>query len=66
MADDIDRARERESMDRERAIAAACARQALPYTGACHNCDAALEPPLHFCDSDCRDDYQKREKAGRR
>lgn len=28
--------------------------------GKCLNCQAELEPPLRWCDSDCRDDWQAR------
>ncbi|HDR2590893.1 hypothetical protein ACEV60_27295 [Enterobacter ludwigii] len=34
-------------------------RAALPVTGLCHNCSEPLDN-VHFCDADCRDDYEKR------
>ncbi|HHR4158424.1 TPA: hypothetical protein ACS507_005024 [Salmonella enterica] len=34
-------------------------RASLPLTGLCHNCCAPLKD-VHFCDADCRDDYEKR------
>lgn len=34
-------------------------RASLPLTGLCHNCWAPLKG-VHFCDADCRDDYEKR------
>jgi len=36
-------------------------RPVLLPTGCCHNCDHGLCPPKLFCDSDCRDDWQRRE-----
>jgi len=33
----------------------------LLYTGSCHYCDALVEKGC-FCDSDCRDDYEKQAK----
>ncbi len=34
-------------------------RASLPVTGRCHNCNESLDN-AHFCDADCRDDYEKR------
>lgn len=34
----------------------------LPHTGRCHNCDAEVGESL-FCDQDCRDDWQRRERG---
>lgn len=33
----------------------------LPETGRCYNCDDVVPCGL-FCDADCRDDYEKRER----
>lgn len=30
----------------------------LPFIGACHYCSEPISDG-HFCDSDCRDDYQQ-------
>jgi hypothetical protein len=32
-------------------------------TGHCLNCDARLAPKQRWCDSNCRDDWQKLERA---
>jgi hypothetical protein len=32
----------------------------LTACGRCHNCDASVPPGTHFCDQDCRDDWQRR------
>jgi len=33
----------------------------LPATGECYNCEEELPPGARFCDSDCRDDWEKRQ-----
>ncbi len=32
----------------------------LPITGHCHNCGEPVQSLTHFCDADCRDDYERR------
>ncbi|HHL0960445.1 TPA: hypothetical protein ACQVH3_005253 [Serratia marcescens] len=58
MVDEVDLAQEleRERMNR---LLANRTRESLSFIGMCHNC---LEPlaEAHFCDVDCRDDYEKR------
>jgi hypothetical protein len=64
--DIFDQATEREERDREIAIALAKASApALPYLGVCHNCGAPTAPSIRFCDADCLQDYEKRERAKR-
>lgn len=44
--------------------AARQASQLPPATGRCFNCQEALDDPeTRFCDTDCRDDWQKRQRA---
>lgn len=31
--------------------------------GMCHNCQEPLTDTVYFCDTDCRDDWEWREKA---
>ncbi len=31
----------------------------LPYNGKCHWCDEVVPSKAHFCDSDCRHDFEK-------
>ena len=31
-----------------------------PFTGYCYNCDASVEAPGCFCDTDCQEDFEKR------
>lgn len=66
MTDVFDQASDREERGREAAIAAArnAAPAGPPPCGQCHNCGAAVEGDMRFCDLDCRDDWQARE--GRR
>jgi len=62
--DDIDRASEREQLDRDSAIAAAARMlPSLPENGQCYYCLASVAPGARFCDSDCRDDYDALKKA---
>lgn len=63
--DDIDRAQAQEQMQRDAAIAAARAGTALA-TGHCHHCGRRLGALQRFCDSDCRDDYERIAAARRR
>ncbi|EMJ2321931.1 hypothetical protein V7L32_002319 [Salmonella enterica] len=63
MADEIDIASDNERMRLSVALAER-ERHPLPETGHCHNCDEIISAGL-FCDTDCRDDYEKRERAQR-
>lgn len=58
MADDVDIANEVE-MERVNRLLVSRIRESLSYIGMCHNCLESLEE-AHFCDADCRDDYEKR------
>jgi hypothetical protein len=62
--DDIDRACEREQMDRDLAIAAAAQHEPmLPACGECYNCGALVQPGWRFCDRDCAIDHSARKSA---
>lgn len=63
-ADPVDRASVEEQRALEVAINAARNQQVkqLPSIGACYNCDETLQPGHRFCDADCRDDYEKRNR----
>lgn len=68
MSDTVDQASKVEEMFTQRGIE--MARQAskvrLPFTGACHDCGAAVEEPRRFCDEECAEEYeyvQKRKRA---
>ncbi|MDT3707440.1 MAG: hypothetical protein ROZ09_11480 [Thiobacillus sp.] len=60
MADEIDRASEIETAERDARVAAARGRPSMPAVGACYNCGEEIGRGLVFCDIDCRDDFQKR------
>lgn len=64
MADEIDKANDLAEMERVAAIRAIATRPSLAYCGRCRNCDEPIEQGA-FCDSDCAEDYQKREAFGR-
>lgn len=62
MTDPIDQACQREEEDRERALKAQAAKPVMAFNGECYNCEAEIEWGC-FCDGDCRDDYERRERA---
>lgn len=66
MADQFDRAQEIEQRDRDINISEALKKQkVIAPTGLCLFCDEPIAPTatnLRFCDSFCRDDYDKRNK----
>jgi len=35
----------------------------IPFIGECHNCNEALPPQTRFCDTDCRDDFEKIQRS---
>ena len=64
MPDMFDFASEAEQRERERALSAASrSAPVLPAVGSCYNCDSILPDGVRFCDSDCRNDYQRRKQA---
>lgn len=64
--DDIERAQEQEQKDRARALQAARMQHNLPDIGQCYNCEASVPPGAHFCDADCRADYERQQAADKR
>lgn len=63
--DEIDRAAEAEEWFRSQALDNRdIAASVLPFTSQCYNCDEPLTVGS-FCDPDCRDDYQLREKQNK-
>lgn len=49
-------------MEKELALRLMVRRPELQPTGSCHNCGEAVLADARFCDPDCRDDFEKREK----
>lgn len=37
----------------------------LPFIGKCHYCKATVSTNQHFCDADCRHDYERLKANGR-
>ena len=63
MSDIVDIAQQAEALHLQRALAAVrVQRQRLIPCHRCHNCEASLPAGFLFCDTDCRDDYQRRAK----
>ncbi|EBS4549033.1 DUF2116 family Zn-ribbon domain-containing protein [Salmonella enterica] len=60
MADEADIASESEQLRTDAALSGR-ERHELPETEHCHNCGEIISAGL-FCDADCRDDFEKREK----
>lgn len=65
MSDEIDRAQEREQLDRQLAISAALAGAKLEANGKCHNCNDDVKVGEKFCDVYCRNDYDARMRRER-
>lgn len=67
MTDDADRADDYIEAERQRQIAAARAEaHQQPPAGRCRFCDEELDPWESYCDSDCRDDFEREQAAKRR
>jgi hypothetical protein len=65
--DDADRAADREDIARDAAVAAIRQRiEGMPSLGYCYYCGEALRAGKRFCDSDCRDDYDRQEQHRKR
>ena len=65
--DDADRASDREDIARAAAVEAVRARiERHPSLGYCYYCGEALRAGKRFCDSGCRDDYERQEELQRR
>jgi hypothetical protein len=61
--DVFDQATHQEEMMRERAIEAALnPPPPMQAVGKCYNCGEKLRRPKLFCDADCRDDWQRRQR----
>lgn len=64
-ADPIDNGQETDQFLLQVALRNAKAATVLPNKGSCYNCDDDIRQGL-FCCPECRDDYEKREKARNR
>jgi hypothetical protein len=73
MADEADLAHDLEQLALEAALSARKPGAKLAAKGICHNCDAHLKPKKGpkgrlehvklFCDENCRDDWEARDRA---
>jgi hypothetical protein len=66
MSDVADRADWRIAQDIKAAMAHARKTPQLEADGHCHYCDEHVTHGVLFCNTDCRDDYQKEQEALRR
>lgn len=64
MADEVDQAQFVEERDRK--LALTVRQPELPFTGECHSCEAEVKPPRRFCDSSCREDWERKQAALKR
>lgn len=64
-ADSMDRAavESERLLEEQLRVARSTQPTALPCIGECHNCGEGLEPGHRFCDSDCRDDFEKIQRS---
>lgn len=63
--DTLDYVEEQQSFLHQLRIDSARKHKRLPATGSCYYCREPLDKAL-FCDADCRDDYEKTQKAQQR
>lgn len=67
MTDVFDQASDREEQDRQLCIGMARrVVQELPAVGRCHWCEEIVAPGHKFCDSDCRDGWERDKKLRER
>jgi len=62
VVDESDRATEQEMMANAIALATIRNRKMIEATGACLNCREPVASGLRWCDTDCRDDWEKRDR----
>jgi len=61
--DQLDQAQEFEELRRADALRDQARKPKMLPKGCCYNCEASLFNGGCFCDIDCRDDYELREKT---
>lgn len=62
MADDVDRATELQETQLKIALGKQSKKKRLNAVGRCFNCNEVVGQDALFCDSDCREDYEKRQQ----
>lgn len=63
MSDEIDRAREYEQVQRDYLIESARRYKSPVATGLCLYCSSEVSNGLRWCNSDCRNDYERLEPS---
>ena len=64
MSDSADLAADSHEIQINALISQRSAEPHLPIIGKCHNCKEPLPKGERFCDADCRDDFEKRQRMG--
>lgn len=65
MTDQLDQAQAFEELRRDDALRDQALKPHMRPVGFCYNCDEPIFNGGCFCDADCRDDYERREKVKR-
>lgn len=65
MTDDADRTDGKIEASIAEGVRLARSGPTLAWSGACHYCESDVAEPLRFCDADCRDDFERVERARR-
>jgi hypothetical protein len=63
MPDDIDRQVERDQAELDALIT--YRKPIKPATGRCFNCDEPVPTGVHYCDKDCQQDHEQRQRFNR-
>lgn len=63
--DNSDQAERLEQQQRDLSLKYIRTQPEVRYTGRCHNCAEPIEAPKRWCDVDCRDDWQQRQRRKR-
>lgn len=62
MADDADKAAEREEIARNSSMITSKKPIGPVANGSCHYCGERLPEPMRWCDADCRNDWERMRK----
>lgn len=63
MADEVDMTAERDEREAPMRIAASRKPVGPAANGSCHWCEEPVGPTLRYCDSDCRNDHERTQRA---
>ncbi|MBM7070901.1 DUF2116 family Zn-ribbon domain-containing protein [Shewanella sp. 202IG2-18] len=62
MSDNADIAADLQEQHIKAALSSRDTSPKLKFTGYCHNCEESLKEGERFCDADCRDDFEQRQR----